>query len=473
MTKKITSIVGGIGFGYLFYDQQLGLNAVLYSILLITILFINYTERLKSISALLSGVFLLLSSIGIAISGQNLSIVAYLVSFPVFVSCILHEGISKVFAFRIGFFNTVLSFLFQKSDKSIPKKKSSVTSRNVAPILIATGVALVFFLLYANANPVIAWLQGKIDLSNLNFVFILISILGTILTYNSTQQNIDTESIQKDLSFSKTVHRRGIRGASLKSLFTFIKIAQYTLIAVNVLIVFVNLTDVVTLITENYPEGIAPSDYLHDGFYSLVFSIVLAIGLILLFFGGSLNFIKQHPQLLLTAKIWIQLNFILTLTTGYKIAHYIFNYGLTYNRILISVFLLTVAIGLIISWIKIDNKYNNSFLLRTAFASAVFVLMGTAILPWNTVITSYNLSKDFTAIDAQYLYELKDNSRILEDYVNTDNKLFSEKQVELIHTKYKREQIAYKMLGWQSWNLVDAFNTQPLEHNSYSTTFSR
>ncbi len=458
MKKILLTIIGGLLFSFLFYYQQLGINTLLYSIIILSIIFIDNPQKLTDKKVLLHSALLLIAALGIVISSQNLSIITYCITFPIFITLIFHSALSKPIALIIGTGNLISSWLFPFTKSNINNSKPLLIARKIIPLSIALFVSFVFYLLYSSADPVVSWLQQQVDLSVINYGLIFTTILGMIVTYGALHHNFGQHLIQEDLLFNKKTFVKSIKRGTLKQLFTFKMIAQYTLIAVISLLTFVNLIDIATLLSNTTPEGITPSQYLHDGFYSLVFSIVLAIFLVLIFFGGSLNFIRQRRKLAQIAKIWLVLNIIIVLATSYKIGNYIFNFGLTYNRILISVFLISVTIGLFISWIKINNTFNNRYVLRVAFSSAIFVLLGISTIPWNSVITTYNLSKEFEHIDPLYLIDLKNNGNKLSQYTETDQSLFSDDQVIEIKNKLELENKLFFELSWKSWNYVQSAN---------------
>ena len=80
MKKTIIIIAGGIVFSTLFYAQNLGINALLYSLFLIVTLLINHKKLLFKKTIILSGIAMLASATAICAHGSDWSIFMYFLS---------------------------------------------------------------------------------------------------------------------------------------------------------------------------------------------------------------------------------------------------------------------------------------------------------------------------------------------------------------------------------------------------------
>ena len=161
----------------------------------------------------------------------------------------------------------------------------------------------------------------------------------------------------------------------------------------NLLLGLVNAIDLVQL----WPNQVLPEDsesysqYLHNGVQMLIISIILAIGIILFFFRGFSNFLKEAKWLKVLGFIWIAQNVILLASTAIRNQMYVEAYGLSHKRIGVFIYLLLATTGLILTLYKLALKKNNGFLFRkNAWAFYAVLLMATPI-QWDQIITEYNI----------------------------------------------------------------------------------
>src|SRR4029078_3225426 len=113
-----------------------------------------------------------------------------------------------------------------------------------------------------------------------------------------------------------------------------------------------------------YNNDINLSEYVHEGTGLLIFSILLAMVLLLFFFRGNLNFYKQNKWLRAGAYAWLLQNSILAVSVLFRDYYYIQHYGLAYKRIGVLIFLAMVLMGLITVFIKIQKRKTAYYLLR-------------------------------------------------------------------------------------------------------------
>ena len=100
------------------------------------------------------------------------------------------------------------------------------------------------------------------------------------------------------------------------------KSGEITLLLLNIML----LVFIVTYNYEQFFEVIEKSNLsadTHERVNSVVFSIIMAVGLILFYFKGGFNFDKKAGNLKKLAKIWIVLNGLLIVSTIIKNSEYI------------------------------------------------------------------------------------------------------------------------------------------------------
>ena len=132
---------------------------------------------------------------------------------------------------------------------------------------------------------------------------------------------------------------------------------EITLVLLNVLL----LVFIVTYNYEQFFEIVEKSKLsaaTHERVNSVIFSIVMAVGVIMFYFKGGFNFDKKAKNLKRLSKIWIFLNGILILSTIIKNSEYVSFYGLTYKRLGVYAFLILAIVGLVFTFLKITKQKN-------------------------------------------------------------------------------------------------------------------
>lgn len=150
----------------------------------------------------------------------------------------------------------------------------------------------------------------------------------------------------------------------------------------------------------------------HERVYVLIFSIVMAIAVIMVFFRGLLNFDARSVMLKTLSYVWIVLNILLIAAVVLKNADYVIGYGLTFKRIGVFVFLLLSLLGLLITSYKLRFIKTNMFLVsRMMWVFFATLVLGCGI-NWSWMVTKYNTAL-FVNPDWEYLESLDFNKQIL------------------------------------------------------------
>ena len=127
-----------------------------------------------------------------------------------------------------------------------------------------------------------------------------------------------------------------------------------SLALLNALLLSINIIDIIYVwLGFSYKSTMNLSAYVHEGAGMLIFSIVLAMVVLLFFFRRNLNFYKKNKYLRYGAIIWIVQNIILVISVFIRDYYYFVHMGMAYKRIGVMIFLVLVLTGLITVFIKI------------------------------------------------------------------------------------------------------------------------
>lgn len=161
---------------------------------------------------------------------------------------------------------------------------------------------------------------------------------------------------------------------------------------VNALLLVVNVIDIDWVwIGFTVPEGFSLKQFVHEGTYALIFSILLSMVVVLWLFRGNQNFYWRNRWLKRLALLWVAQNAVLGISVFLRNWHYIGFHGLAYKRIGVIVFLLLVLVGLVTLFIKVRERKSLFYLLRVNTWAAFAVLIGLTAADWDSFIVRVNL----------------------------------------------------------------------------------
>ena len=153
----------------------------------------------------------------------------------------------------------------------------------------------------------------------------------------------------------------------------------------------------------------------HERVNAVIFSTIMAVGVILFYFKGGFNFDEKAINLKKLAKIWILLNGILILCAIIKNSEYVSFFGLTYKRLGVYAFLILAIIGLVISFVKITKQKTNAFLFNQMIWYCYGTILLCSFVNWGNLITHYNISVN-KGVEQLFLSSLNFNHKAYYDY---------------------------------------------------------
>ncbi len=246
-----------------------------------------------------------------------------------------------------------------------------------------------------------------------------------------------------------------------------------SLALLNGLLLCINVIDIVYVwFGFTYRNDMNLSAYVHEGAGLLIFSIVLAMLVLLLFFRGNLNFYKRNHWLRYGAYLWIVQNAVLVVSVLIRDYYYFLHMGMAYKRIGVVIFLILVMAGLITMLIKIHYRKSNYYLLRVNAWVAIVLLVLCSGIHWDEWIVRSNLERRYEVpVDVNFLLTRSDKTlplieqhkEVLEatflagkneiDYM-TGSRMSAKEYFEMRKQTFFEQQAGY---SWLSWNVSDAY----------------
>jgi len=461
-------VLATAAYSYLFYEQTAGINFLLFTILMVVLSFVKSNALVKKDRKWQFTAFAsLLTAINVVIINSGLAVLANVISL------ILLAGFSRLpqASLFVAAINSLYSlaasalfFTFNKAESNQKQQKTqalyfaSFAPHSIPVVMVPLFIFLIFLGLYSSANPAFGYLISLINFKFISWPRVWFTIAGFWLVFGFFRQLILTSLTQRDLITGDTLFRlrkplvHAVKYGGLKQEYQG---SYFLLVILNILLLFFNLSDAFYLTIGDLPADVPYSEYLHQGVYTLIFSILLAIGILLHVFRGNLNFFRQNKNLKILAYTWLLQNLLLVLLTLTKNSIYIQGTGLTYKRIGVYTYLLLTAIGLVTSFIKIFQVRNNWFLFRKNAWAFYLVLVLATCFNWDRLLTVYNL-KYAQSPDLNYLNTLSETN-LPEVYAHaiSPHSMFNPEQQQEILTRCHYFQKRLQTQAWQSWNYND------------------
>lgn len=405
MNIHIKSVLGALAFSLLFYSKTFGLNIVLISVIVLVLLTSLRKERPIPWGYALTYFF---TAFMVFIDPTGFKIFIHFMAFLVLVGKWISQTSPIYLSWLMGMVNMLIASvarLIQNNPSQEKQKKISSKTILYSKGALVAGALLIFFaVLYRKANPIFDELITQIDLSFISIPWVFFTLLGYVLFLNLLRPYHPTDLIALDEQQPDALQPPTIPFTipQMEKLRNQQTMGTIVLSALALLLIFFLVTDSIYLFQGEQISNAEYSQSVHQGVYALMLSIVCAIAIILYFFRGDLNFYKGNKRIKQLTYLWIGLNLVLVLFTGYKNYEYIEALGLTYKRIGVFVYLSLTLTGLITAYLKVVRIHSFMYLVRTNTAVVFAFLFLSAAIPWDRAITYYNL-KTIEQPDIAYL----------------------------------------------------------------------
>lgn len=431
MSKKrnaLVVIIFSLLITSLFHNQALGLNLLISETLFITWILITKQFNFRELYPLTLGLGLIITAISTVITFSVFSnIINFLVLF-LFVGLLIYPATNSIF----NIFGQACSNIFNSQIQFIKDLSASkFNGHNLGSyiwksriFMIPIFIILLFIIIYRLSNPVFDDLVGDIEMflyekgsflfEDFNFSLIItlmislfVSIFIFIRTSNQRLIEIDKNS-SEELERKKKRISKYFRSNALTNEF---KAGVFLLIVLNMVILVLNIIDIRWVWFGFEWEGEFLKQFVHEGTYLLIFSIIISIILVLYFFRGNLNFYKKNRLLKYLSYIWLVQNGILALSVAIRNFWYINHFALAYKRIGVIIFLILTVYGLYTVYVKVWQRKSVFYLFKTNSYALLLILIIGSIINWDTFIAKYNFkNSDKSFLHLDYVATLSDKT---------------------------------------------------------------
>jgi hypothetical protein len=473
--KTILLFVSVFAYCYLFYNQGIGINFLIFNVLLVFASISIDFSLVKRMNWLMVATCALITATSAFLYGNLLSVIGNVIALLLLAYVSYNPNSSLVFAFLQSTWTLISSIFLQIEKIFTPKTlkegeteetKSEFTFADLLKFILPIAVLVTFFLIYKYSNPVFSKFIDNLNLDFISWSFIGFMLVGfyLLIVYyfpvNSQRLIHLDESNSNLLSGGILPNEKSM----FKDLSKEMSAAMMTFGLLNLLLLLVNVLDLNFIFSGQMKNITNYSQYVHQGINSSIFSVVIAIFVMLYFFRGNLNYIAQSKKLKWNALLWILLNAILLGTCLHKNFSYILDSGLTYKRIGVYFYLFLTFIALLTTLVKITTFKSNWFLIRYNVWSLFLVLTLSTLFNWDKLIFDYNIKFKSKVEREYYLLELNEVSYayLVKNWRNmpydknyyliglSENLFEKMLDVRMDNFIYQQQQ-----KDWRSWNLED------------------
>lgn len=492
--KKAAVLVLAVLYSIIFWNEKLGINLFLFSLLLTGVLYSENKASFKTATVRFTLAGTLLSGIMVVLFNSFISKFSHIVSLWIMIGFIQQSNLRSIYySLQYSVLNYVKApkaFALDMASGSTRNTKAGLFFYNLKLVFIPLLVLLIFYVLFYFANPEFAELASRFwdgffrlfghifDYISFGRIWLILvgAFIASGILYKSRLTDEDDDSL-KNTELKRTRKKRyGRVFDPMNVLKKEYKIAVLLVVLVNVLLLVVNVIDISWIwINFTVPEGMVLKHFVHEGTYLLILSILLSMGIILYFFRNNINFYANNNLLKILTYVWMAQNIILTISVGLRNYHYINHHGLAYKRIGVIIFLALTIAGIITMFVKISKIKSAYYLVRQNLWACYAMLVVMSLVNWDMMIARFNLNHwNKAGIDVNFYFTLSPkviplvykSLPVIEEQIKETSKAgtnftpfntIQEFERELNQTKlnYLREQMEY---SWLSWNLSD-YNT--------------
>ena len=493
---------GALLFNFIFWNEKLGINTIVFDIFICTSVFFIFPYSIKSSISRWLFAGHIISAALVVFQNTIIAKISFSVTLLLFVSFSQFLHRSAWYAGGSTLLNYLLiipNFFREIKRLSRPGINLHNWTKRFRLVIIPTLILLIFYIVYSSANAILYSLTAQINILVQNwfskffelfsperilfFCFGFAIVGGLLLRGRSTlfsdaDMKQEDNLIRKKTFFKKwkesaasdlllMITGKGVIGnLALKNEFSTGLISMALL---NILLLIINIIDVKYVwLGYTYQRDSSPSAYVHEGAGLLILSILLAMFVMLFFFRGNLNFYKKNKSLKFSAYLWILQNGFLVVSVLIRNYYYISHYGLAYKRLGLIFFLVMVMAGLATVFLKIYLTKTSYYLLRLNAWAVVFLLVLASFIDFDSAIAKYNIDRKSTVpVDVAFLLSLSDRTLPLieanKDVIEAD-KLHSfyfkgnyfHSGIEWLQYREKDFLERQQQYSWLSWNMADA-----------------
>lgn len=440
MKKNVCLLVSVVIFVLLFYQQNIGLNLSVFTLAIWVFLCYNANHK-KGFHFFVLSAATFISVVSFAWYGDFISFASLIISifltvfhvyYPQLNLLLSPAGITFNYLFSIVRISKLNQWLMAAMPSAVRVK--TIIHYFVIPMLISG----VFIMMYSLASARFAsyfTFNWGVDI----FQIALLTVVGFFLMFGFFHFYVPPILMQCNPYMSDDFNPDFIKKSS-NNTSTFAVASQrrsgeISMILLNLILIFFIITYSIEIFGSPV-VSVTLSEEVHERVYVLIFSIAMAVLVMMIYFRGVLNFDGYANKLKLLSLIWMGLNLLLIFIVWFQNMKYIHAYGLTFKRIGVFIFLLLSIGALILTYYKMKYKKTNIYLINRIAWMLYLTLIINCGINWSWIVTQYNTTH-FNKPDWAYLYSLSYNKQLLYERNRSNGKSNTDIQETIIMEKKK------------------------------------
>ena len=472
----------------LFYKQGIGLNLLLFDVIFLIWLFATHQINLKQKNVLISLVGYLSTAIFTIVSYTIYSYFIHFFALFIFIGVLNYDEVrSLLSAYGIAITSlpySIASFFKRLFTAKVKGKNVSSAFYKARIFLIPIIVIFIFLVIYSNANDKFGSITSRVMTfieTGWNTLFkdidfgmvstyvlcLFISMFLLLRANNPFFTRIDKHAKEH----LQRIRKRSPLASSILGLKREYKAAIFLLLILNVILLILNILDVYFVWFNFIWDGDTLKQFVHEGTWLLILSILISITIVLYYFRENLNFYAKNGFLRKLSYIWIAQNAVLVISVAIRNYRYIEYYALAYKRIGVILFLLLILYGLFTVYIKIKNKKTAFYLFRTNALALYVILVLSGFINWDGLIARYNVTHaDQSYLHLSYLSNFSDKAlphldisldHLKEIKKHQGIKFYNQKDMNPndFHTVIQNKKRDFKQKwegkNWLAWNMAE------------------
>jgi len=415
-------------FTALFHHQSLGLNLFLFESLFMIWIMVSGQFRWKGFLPVILGSGLLLSAIFTLITHSVFVYILNIGSLFLFTGLLIYqEARSVLTSAGLAFMNLILAqarLLNTISTARMRNRNVGNYLKRGSIFLIPLLIIMVFVMIYRISNPVFDRVVGNLAetignalnslFENVDFMILLTFFFGVLVSSFLLLRDQFKALINNDISFSDDLIRKRkaiVRFTRFNALKNEIRAAVFLVLMLNVILLVLNGIDIYWVWFNFEWQGQYLKQFVHEGTWFLILSILISIAIVLYFFRANINFYSRNKTLKILSYIWLFQNGILAVSVAIRNFWYIYYYALAYKRIGVIIFLMMTVFFLYSVYVKVRKQKTSMYLLRTNALFLYCLLLVSSLFNWDSIIARYNFSHaDRSFLHLNFLVMLSDKT---------------------------------------------------------------
>jgi len=485
-SRHLIAFIIALLFSWLFFKRSAGINILIFDIALLAAIFFLQKEKLQSNSVRLFLFGLISSSVFVVLHNTAWSIFIHHFSVFLLGGALAASHLKSVVSVMVASFANV-AFSFQEYVTArLPRTESQRPAFKFLHALRISAIPIIvvaiFGTLYANASPWFNTFWAKVQsffynifgdlLDMISFTWFFTFVLGMLITvyllFAKSSKSVDGMEENQPDELAKSHYP----GESSNDLKRERQIAIILFGSLNLLLFGQNILDLTHVWFGFSWNGEYLKQFVHEGTWLLIVSILLSAVLLLYYFRGSLNFLENNKVLRILAYIFIAQNMFLTASVAVRNMWYIDYFNLAFKRIGVFFFLVAVVYGLYTIYKKVEEQKTIFYLMRKNSVVVYLLLLFISFANWDSIIAKYNFAHaDDAYVHLSFLSKLNDNAlpylqqptekleRVKQDQdVNYGRDKYAmspsdyEERIQERITAFRKN---YKTRGWLEWNYAD------------------